>query len=616
MLISAFAGILVLLPISCEEELQTLGEGVIGEEPFSTGTQVFDVFAFNKGIQAVQTNKLPLYQLGSFNDPIYGRTQASITTQLTLSQVNPSFGDFSQATEDNSDNDGNSSTIQENETVKEVFLYLPFQLPAASDGDLDGVDDAFDADPEDPNSDSDNDGVSDITERNDGTDPLNPDTDGDGINDADDEATPVNIFPKRFELDSIYGDITGPIRLKVERSTFFLRDLDPNANFEEAQEYFSTQTFSPGFVSDVLFEGDVTINDEEILFFEEDDPDTDDIDESLVVDVRLNPGIRIPLDPQFFQENLLDKEGSTELLSQANFANFLRGIHISAETIDEEILFLFNLATQQNAANPANITITYEYDDVNTNDTSDDDSDDTIEQVERDFTLSFLIDNGGVVIGNAVNTLINEDFPPSVADNLDTGSNASRIFLKGGSGALAEIALFDEDGGQEIINQIKANNWIINEANLVFYVDRESLDATGENVIEPPRLYLYNSETNQPVYNLGTEIINNANPFGSFLNYDGRLQTENDRGVKYTIRITEHINDIIVRDSTNARLSLAVSSNIGIIGSAEAMGDAGPVDVPVMTTINPLGTILFGSNVDAANENKKLQLEIFFTETN
>ena len=66
-----------------------------------------------------------------------------------------------------------------------------------------------------------------------------------------------------------------PFNLKVERSTFFLRDLDPDANFQEAQEYFSTQQFAPTFVSDVLFDGEVTIDDEQTLIPKEDDPDTE-----------------------------------------------------------------------------------------------------------------------------------------------------------------------------------------------------------------------------------------------------------------------------------------------------------------------------------------------------
>ena len=142
------------------------------------------------------------------------------------------------------------------------------------------------------------------------------------------------------------------------------------------------------------------------------------------------------------------------------------------------------------------------------------------------------------------------------------------------------------------------------------------MDNSGGNVIEPPRLYLYNSETNLPIYNQFTEPNLSQEPLEIFPNYDGILEEVGGQGVKYTVRLTEHINDIIVRDSANARLSLAVSSNIGIIGTSEAMGNSEAIDIPVMSTINPLGTILFGSNVDVANESNKLKLEIFFTETN
>ena len=39
------------------------------------------------------------------------------------------------------------------------------------------------------------------------------------------------------------------------------------------------------------------------------------------------------------------------------------------------------------------------------------------------------------------------------------------------------------------------------------------------------------------------------------------------------------------------------------------------IDVPIMSTINPLGTVLFGSNVPDFDD-RKLQLEIFYTEAN
>ena len=603
--VSALVGTLFLMAASCEDELDTIGEGVVGGEPFTTGTAEYDVFAFNKSIVAVQTNRLPLYQLGTFNDPVYGKRKASIMTQVTLPSSEPIFGDYSQTTEDNAGSDDNDATIPEEETIKEVYLYIPFQVPpsVSRDSDGDGVEDELektDADVNNPNSDRDGDGVTDLEEKNIGSNPFDPDEDGTGA-----DFVP-NIYSRSFDLDSIYGDRTKSFEIKVSRSTYFLRDLDPNTNFEERQRHFSNQDFSSFIGEELTLEGQKTviIDNTEMLTFAEDDPDTE-IDESeTVVSSRQSPGIRVPLDEAFFQENILDKEGQSELLSQSNFANFLRGIHITAGDNDaEELMFLLDL-TQ------ANITITYEYQDYNS-------TDEVVETTEKDFVLNVLNvnSNTGGFIGNAVN-IFEEEPSPDIAAELDNGANASRIYVKGAK-TLTEIRLFEEtlNGGGDIINQIKANNWIINEAKLVFYVDQVALG--GGDVVEPPRLYLYNGETNQPLYNIATENIANEGPLGLYLNYDGIIDKENNKGIKYTVRITEHLNNIIVRDSTNASLALTLTSNIDFIQVQEGMGsDTEGIDVPVRASISPLGTILYGSNVDSANEDKKLKLEINYTEAN
>lgn len=597
--VSALVGTLFLLIASCESELDalTIGEGVIDGEPFTTGKIEYDVFTYNKGITAVQTNRLPLYQLGIFNDPIYGQRKASIISQLSLPNTSPEFGDLSQTEEDEADND------QENETVKEVILFIPFQTAPSPDSDGDGIPDELESgeDADDPNSDFDGDGVTDNQERIIGSDPYNPDEDGTG----DDFVS--NIYPNRFDLDSIYGDRNQTFDIVVSRSNYFLRDLDPNSNFEEAQEYYSNQDFS-GFIGEELtIEGQktVVIDDTEKLVYAEDDPDTDDVDESqTVVDSRIPPGIRVPLNPDFFQQNILDKEGQAELLSQSNFKNFLRGVHLTGTDMDE-LMFLLDLTE-------ANITITYEYDDIDP---------ETEEKVtaERDFVLSFLSGSSqSGISGNAVNVFENEILPTNVASAVDNGENASRIYVKGGA-TLAEVLLFEdvENGGAEIINQIKQNNWVINEANLVFYVDREALDAS---VVEPPRLYLYNAETNFPLYDISNESVTpntSTNPLRYYPNHDGLLERENDLGVKYTVRITEHINNIIVRDSANAKLGLTLTPNINLAAIQEAIGsDMQGVNYPLGAAMSPLGTVLYGSNVDPANEAKKLKLEIYYTEPN
>ncbi|MGB5236553.1 MAG: DUF4270 family protein [Flavobacteriaceae bacterium] len=596
---TAAAAVLVgmMLMMSCQEDGTTLGVGVIDETPFRTDIQEFDVFAFNKGITSVQTNKLPLYQLGNFVDPLYGRTEGRITTQVGLAGGvgNPTFGVFSQDTEDSASSDGNENTIVENERITDVFLYIPFLQNPAGDRDGDGVADEFDLDAEDPNSDSDGDGVSDNQERLNGTNPLNPDTDGDGINDDEDDDTATNVFPVTRDLDSIYGNREAPFNLKVEHSTFFLRDLDPDAGFLENQEYYSSAQFSPDFVAEVLFEGPVDISTEEILIFKEDDPDTEDVDESLEIDQRLQPGIRVALDNTFFQEKILDNEGKSQLLSQANFTNFFRGIHLS---VSDDIFILLDLTD-------ANIRINYEYDAL--------DEGSAITR-NNNYVLTVLTGGGTAPInGNAVNTLISDALPPEIGNSLDINENASSIYLKGGPGTFAEVQLFEPSNGESVINQIKENNWIINEANIVFYVDRNALDAAGITE-EPPRLFLYNADTNTALYDITqgneTSLIGRIDS-----NYGGSLETENDKGVKYKVKITNYINDIIVRDSANATLALVVTADIGNPITIDAMlNDTNEKELPVANTMTPLSTVLVGSNVPDSDE-RKMKLEIFYTET-
>ena len=71
--------VLMLSAVSCDEDLTTIGDGLIGDDPFKTSKAVYDVFVFNKKINAVETNKLPLYQIGKYNDPLYGSTEANLT---------------------------------------------------------------------------------------------------------------------------------------------------------------------------------------------------------------------------------------------------------------------------------------------------------------------------------------------------------------------------------------------------------------------------------------------------------------------------------------------------------------------------------------------------------
>ena len=77
---------------SCEEDFSTIGADIIGDENFeSEVTDTFTVKAYSRKLLPVQTTRLPVYQLGVYNDPVYGKSTVNFLAQLTLDLTNPSF---------------------------------------------------------------------------------------------------------------------------------------------------------------------------------------------------------------------------------------------------------------------------------------------------------------------------------------------------------------------------------------------------------------------------------------------------------------------------------------------------------------------------------------------
>ena len=599
---AAISLVLLVVFSACEEDTYTLGQAVIEGEPFSTNRIDYPIESIKQlKIDRVQTSQLPIFQLGNFKDPIFGTTSAQILTEVQLTEVKPVFGRLSADTETLQDVSGNNDTLNENETVVRARLYIPFQkVPtASSDSDSDGVQDTFDADPDDINSDSDGDGLTDNEERLRGTDPLNADTDGDGINDLDDESTASNSYAKRVSLDSIYSFSENDLfDLTVRHSDFFLRDHEPTSGFLDPSAYFSDDSSKfEDFLGAVLFEGRDTISEFQYIEYQIDDPDTQE-DESAFTDASKtkDPGIYVDLDPDFFQTMILDKEGGSELLSRSNFKDHFRGIHLSLAA-DNDLMMLLNLTSGY-------IEVDYTYDFWNTQDDSDE-SNDAIDTEERSFRLN-LVSGGsfGITSGNAVNTWTAEN-NVSVIENQDF---VERVYLKGGSGYLAQFQIPDE-----IIEEIKANNWLVNEASIVFHVDQDAMQQYPE---QPSRLYLFKDGSNLPVYDALTETSTNETPLGIFLNYDGILQYDTEgNSSHYTVRLTDYVNHVVLRDSVNVPINVAVSANIGlpVTYAAKVSDSEEVVSYPQMSAATPLSTVLFGSN-PTVPEDKRLELRIYYTQ--
>ena len=84
---------LLLTFIACDKDFNVIESDVLGVDNanFFTDSIVLPITAYNKKLEAVQINNLPSYLLGVFNDPEFGKTTASIVTQITPSSYSEDF---------------------------------------------------------------------------------------------------------------------------------------------------------------------------------------------------------------------------------------------------------------------------------------------------------------------------------------------------------------------------------------------------------------------------------------------------------------------------------------------------------------------------------------------
>ena len=405
-----------------------------------------------------------------------------------------------------------------------------------------------------------------------------------------------------YSIDSLWGE--APIKLEVYRNNYFLRDFDPE-NAEEIQKYYSNSGSTIDFDShlgELLYEDTSFIPDPSEIIIEEENEETGELEEV----ERIQPSIRVELlNPgDDFWETLLffdDEEDIThpELSNQNNFKEYFRGLYFRAEAIEGNGSMLMLDFSR------ANIILNY----TNVIDP------DTGERDESFIRFNFTGNRLNVLDNDPTNTVI--DDADAMADE-DLGDE--RLYLKGGEGSMAVIDLFngdvvDETSGMTVpaydFFTSRKDSWLINEANLVFKVDQDQVDDE-----EPDRVILIDLKNNLPIVDFFIDrTTNNFDPINSKINYSEILERDEDgNGVSYKIRLTEHINNMFIRDSTNVKLGLFVSTNINEIVEATLIDSEDEVvsSTPIGSVISPKGTILKGSNENVPEEDR-VQLEIFYT---
>lgn len=591
-------GVLALLLTACNQEFNSVGVDLIATDQFDTEVSEFPVFVSVNNLEDVQSDQLGVVHFGAYNFPNFGLKKANITSQLSIA-TNPRFGIYTQEQEEAGDED-NVNVINENERVTSVFLEIPF-LVNQNDRDGDGVIDALDIDPEDNQSDTDGDGVVDLLESQGGTNPLDTDSDGDGIPDNEDlDSSGYDAGKNFYEIDSIFGNPKTSFNLKVTELTYHFNALDPNNNFETPTGYFSGRDFyEEGFTGRTLYDGIFQLDFEEITFnYTEDDPETPEIDETTQVETRLSPRLRIPLDTSYFQEKILDAEGSDALANDSNFKNHIKGINIRMENTAEDLYMLLNLSG-------ATIRLNYEYD-VNQDQDTEDTSDDVIEPTSR----TYFISSSGIQINHLENEQVTFNTAPQ-----------ERLMLNGGLGNVGEIKLFDQDDTTTTLSDFRSSNILINEANLVFYVDPALTENWSEVDLIADRLYLYRLEDSTPLADYYSDPTAGSNNLLNKTIHSGILEYQDGIPYRYKFRITEHVSNLIRSENedlaNNVALGLVVTANINSVFVKNAkLSEDQDIFYPLAALQNPLGTYLVGPNPPQELQDKRLKLEVIYTDFN
>lgn len=424
-----------------------------------------------------------------------------------------------------------------------------------------------------------------------------------------------------YQLDSILGN--NKIKLSVYRSGYDIQGDSDNPDYVNPTKYYNDQQPDVDAVKgQLLYSNDTLSFDKTQRKFYKPD--------GITVSKRLAPGIFMNLSPamvDYFKQNII-QTSSSNLFNNNAFKQYFKGLYFKAEAspgLTQGSLARMNFSQGK-------IVIVYR--DYNANPST---VGATITRMEMTLNMT----------GNTIN-LLNNDFVNPITASPTFGDN--RLYLKGGDGSMAVLSLFGGSSNKDSweLNKMRDQKWLINDASLTFFIDKNTMGTINE----PNRIYLYDLTNKRPIIDYYNDASTSTSSkyaksiFGGIiLDDNNKVVTYNTtaRGTKYKIRITNYLRNLVKngnikdasgnnttsKDTTNVKLGLVVTENI--VNPLNAylktpfpynMNDNDGVlktlsskYVPVMSVVNPLGTVLYGSNIPPTDPNykKRIKLNIWYT---
>jgi len=409
------------------------------------------------------------------------------------------------------------------------------------------------------------------------------------------------VAENEFEIDSAVGNPDSNFNVKVFKSNHFLRDIDPgpDGEFDQSQVYFNNQLsdFLPNIENTPIATSEtLTLSElkEQKFLIEV-------VNDSVTEEIAIPPQIRIKIPNSFIQEEIISKAGGPELVSNSAFKNYFRGLYIQLESENDDVLLGLNMNSES-----ASVKMFYKTE-VELPGDPVSETTPTTEINDADLDLFFR----GISLG------LTEEEPLISLGEQDTIQGEEFTYIRGGAGFATVVELFtgpdtNGNGVSDELEDLRERDVMVNEANLIFYVDEE---IASSSLNRPVRIMVYDFENNNVFVDYNNDpTASDSSPTVSLISHLGPLSRDQNDNLLYRIRLTDYVNDLINGESDSAKIGVVVTDNVNVTSTVRVkdthLGLFKSVLSPSADNIR--GTVLHGSN--SPNPEKRLKLQIQLTE--
>lgn len=378
----------------------------------------------------------------------------------------------------------------------------------------------------------------------------------------------------KFSIDSVIGDTDVAFQLGIYELKTFLNTLDPNDPSKPAI-YYSDKEFQKGDVP--FYSGNFKVNPNDtvsyIKRYMSNGVSVYKIDTIKATDK--SPSIKFPLNENLVKQIFVDNADGAEFQSLDDFQHYFRGFYIEAAALTSNKSHLISLDMMN-----AKMIIYY---------SKDEDEGATVDLNGNKINGELGVrtkHNFEFSLGAIKSNVLKRDY------SVSHQSGEDRLYVQGAAGSIATVKLFNNEN----LVDLQDNNWLINDANLIFYVDQNAASN-----IAPEQLFIYNYTENLQFTDVMTEGIDAVG---------GKLERDDDgKPYRYVFKITDYISRLL---KTDEPLEL-VEIGLKVYNTSDTPSAINDVKIREYSW-TPKGVVLFGQ--DPSFGNKRVKLEISYSKIN